>query len=135
MGQRVFLTPPATMGWRDSNPIQKDPRGGCAKECGDPIPKYARESSTLEKVKNVLPLHRVEGFPDVKLEKEGRGFVLMESPSKVPHVREVVMDASRLDEGALSMQDESVHVVAELGGKDLGNHLGHRHDEANRLVV
>ena len=52
------------------NAIEDDPRGGGAKKGCDPVPKLARESSPLEKVEQVLPLHGVEGLADVKLEEK-----------------------------------------------------------------
>ena len=58
------------LNWVAGNTIEDDPRGGGAKKGCDPVPKLAWESSPLEKIEQVLPLHGVEGLADVKLEEK-----------------------------------------------------------------
>jgi hypothetical protein len=51
------------------HPVEKHPRRGGVEKRHNPIPEMGRETPSLEKINEVSPSNRVEGFPDVKLEK------------------------------------------------------------------
>lgn len=59
----------------------------------------------------------------------------MQSARQIPNVKKVVMDAPRLDEGALGPRDEQVHKGREPRGHHLGHNFGDRVDEANRSKI
>ena len=59
----------------------------------------------------------------------------MEPPRKIPHIHEIVMDASCLDESTLRVGDKVEHVVAKTDGKDLCNDLGNSMNQTNWTVV
>jgi hypothetical protein len=49
--------------------VEKHPRRGGIEKHHNPIPEMGREAPLLKKINKVSPKDRVEGFPDVKLEK------------------------------------------------------------------
>lgn len=115
---------------RADKPIQ-DCRGQGAKQGVNPVTKSTQEAPPLEEVEHVAPLHRVKGFVDVKLEKDGRCFILLEPTCKVPNVHEVVMDAPLLDESTLGVGNKVVHEQPEKNGRPLGYDLYNGMTEAN----
>jgi hypothetical protein len=70
--ERVSLSKPLAMFDRvPGNAIEKNPRGGGAKESHDPIPEPRREAKVLEKLKDIVPSNMIKSFPNIKLEEEG----------------------------------------------------------------
>jgi len=59
----------------------------------------------LKQVIEVVPTHGVKSFGDVKLDKQRSCFVAMETPCNLADVKEVVVNATTLDESALSWED------------------------------
>ena len=82
----------------------------------------------MEKIKQILPLDGVEGLANIKLEKKGRGLALVQAPSAIANIQEVVMDASCFNEGALGVGDEACHVGAQPSGEHLRNNFRDRVD-------
>jgi hypothetical protein len=73
--------------WRAGHPIKKDPRGGGNKQGHNPIPEAGWETPLLEKVNNVVPMHGVKHFSDVKVKKEGQRFSLVKPRSKIHNMK------------------------------------------------
>lgn len=115
---------------RADKPIQ-DCRGRGAKQGVNPVMKSTQEAPPLEEVEHVLPSHRVKGFVDVELEKDGRCFIPLEPTCKVPNVHEVLMDAPLLDESTLGVGNRAVHEQPETNGRHLGYDLHNGMTEAN----
>jgi hypothetical protein len=65
------------------NTIEEDSRCGGGKECHHPIYKPCREATTLHKVKQAVPSHRVKSLLDVELEKDGWSLGVVKSPNIV----------------------------------------------------
>jgi hypothetical protein len=53
------------------NAIEKNSRGGGAKESHNPIPEPWRETKALKKLEDIVPSNVIKSFPNVKLEEEG----------------------------------------------------------------
>lgn len=117
----------AMQNWGSGHPIEEDPRGSSVKQGHDPIAKSTWESMPMQEIKNVLSSHRIEGLTDVKLEEEGRHVVPMKPPGKIPHIHEIVVDAS-LNENTLSAGNELVHVRPKPKGKYLRDDLSNSMD-------
>ena len=84
-----------------------------------------------KELEDVSPFDRVEHFFDIKLEEEGGLFPPMKPPGIVAHKEEVVMDAARLDEGALGLRNKVIHVRGEAQRKNLSHNFG---DACIRLI-
>jgi hypothetical protein len=78
----------------------------------------------LQKIKDVLPTNGVEGLENVEFKKEGQSLCFVESSGKVLDIEEVVMYASFLYEGTLSIGDKLVHKRRKTEGEHLCNGLG-----------
>ena len=74
----------------------------------------------LKNIHQIVPSNRIKCFFDVKLEEECGSSVLVEFPSQIPHIKEVIVNAPPLDESALDIEDGLVH----MRGKSRGHHLG-----------
>jgi hypothetical protein len=95
------------------NTVEEDSRCGGGKECYHPISKPCPEATTLHKVKQVVPSHRVKGLLDVELKKDGWSLGAVNSPNIVSNPQEIVVDTPSLDEGALRCGDKVVYVRSE----------------------
>jgi hypothetical protein len=72
------------------HPIGKNPGRRGDKQHIDPILGPTRETLLLEKVQDIVPCHRVEGLKVVKLKKQGRRLVLVNTFSEVIYIEKVV---------------------------------------------
>jgi hypothetical protein len=86
------------------------------------------ESSTLQKVNDILPTNGVKSLTNVKLEEQCRDLCFVESSGKIFDIEEVVMDASLLDESTLSIRDKLVHEWSKEEGKHLSDDLSNGMD-------
>jgi hypothetical protein len=86
----------------------------------NPIPEFASEAQMLKQLHQIIPSNRVKGIFYVKFEEKRWRFGLVHLPCQVPYIQEIIMDASFLNECALGIGDELVHV----GSKSKGHHLG-----------
>jgi hypothetical protein len=57
----------------------------------------------LKKLKKKLPTNGIKSLADVKLEEECGALALVQSPCKVAHIQEIIMNTPLLDEGTLSI--------------------------------
>jgi hypothetical protein len=89
----------------------------------------------LKHVHQVVPSNRVKGFLDIKLEEESWRLCLVQFPSQIPHIQEIVMDASLLYESTLSIGDKVVHMRRKPSGHHLGDQLGNRMNETNGAKI
>jgi hypothetical protein len=64
------------------------------------------DASLLHEGYKVVPSDRVERFGDVQFKQQSCGFGAVEAPDEIPHVEEVIMDASLFNEGALGCGNE-----------------------------
>jgi hypothetical protein len=63
----------------------------------------------LKEIKKIVPSHEIGSFENVKLEKETRGYVLVQSRGKMFDIEEVVMNDSSLNKGTLGIRNDLVH--------------------------
>ena len=62
-------------------------------------------------VPHLLSIHQALQFPtlmDVQLHEEGRRLMIVQFPNGGLHVEEIIMDASSLDEGTLTVGHQSI---------------------------
>lgn len=71
---------------------------------------------SFEEVDDELPSNRVECLSSVKLEQKSGRSTLVESMGKISDVHEVIMNSSILDEGALGIRDEVIHMRSQPYG-------------------
>lgn len=90
---------------------------------------------TLQKVKDVFPLDRIEVFFNVKLEKKCGRLALVKPASKVSHMHEIIMNAPSFYESTLGVGDKSIHVGGQPQGENFGNDLGDGVNQTNRPVI
>jgi hypothetical protein len=64
----------------------------------------------VQHVQKILPRDSVEGFGYVQLEEQSGGLAFVEVICQVLYIKEVVLDASSGDEGALTRRDELIKV-------------------------
>jgi hypothetical protein len=84
----------------------------------------------LQHIHKVVPSNGVESLLYVKLEKKHGGLLLVEPSCQIPHIQEIFMNTSLLDEGTLRVGDKLVHVRGKAGGHHLGYNLGNGMYEA-----
>lgn len=80
------------------------------KQSHDPIMKSTWEATPLQELENVFPPHRVDSIAHVKLEEQSRCVAPVKPPDEIPHVHEIIMNASPLYESNLGFGNEPVHV-------------------------
>jgi hypothetical protein len=64
----------------------------------------------VQHIQKILPRDSVKSFGNVKLEEQSWGLSFMEVLCQVLDIKEVVLDASSCDEGALARRDELIKV-------------------------
>jgi hypothetical protein len=68
-------------------------------------------------------MHRVESLGNVQLDHKRRSEVAMKTSINIPDIHEVVVDATRLDEGTLAAGDDIIHLRAQTKDHSLGDNL------------
>lgn len=101
----------------------------------NPVTPMSRETEAQEELEEVLPGDGIESFGEIELHQQGRLPPAVESAGDVPDKQEVVVDATRLEEGALHGRDELPHERREATSKNLGEELGERANETNWAQV
>jgi hypothetical protein len=66
------------------------------------------------------PKHGVESFGNVQLDKKGQSAVAVEAAGNIPDVHEIVVDATRLDEGTFAAEDDVIHPRVKTKGHSFG---------------
>jgi hypothetical protein len=104
--------------------VGENSRSGGGEKGHDPIAEARRETLALKKVDNVLLANGIKNPADVKFEKDGRGFSLMQPCRKDFNVQEVIMDTSLLDECGLGIGNKIIHQRPKMNSKHLCGYLG-----------
>jgi hypothetical protein len=115
--------------------VGENSRSGGGEKGHDPIAEARRETLALKKVDNVLLANGIKNPADVKFEKDGRGFSLMQPCRKVFNVQEVIMDTSLLDEGSLGIRNKFIHQRPKTDIKHLSDCLGNSMNQGNGAIV
>jgi hypothetical protein len=77
--------------------------------------KLAWKVSMLKHINEIVPTNRMGGFLVAELEKDSGVVCLVEPSRQVPHIQEIIMNASFLDECALGFGYKLTHMGKSFG--------------------